>query len=39
MDVVEKNIQPLTDGAEGLKVLKILSAASKSITKNETVTI
>jgi len=39
MDVVEKDIQPLTDGDEGLRVLKILSAASKSITNNETVII
>jgi predicted dehydrogenase len=39
IDVVEKDIQPLTDGAEGLRVLKILSAASKSKTNNETVKI
>jgi UDP-2-acetamido-3-amino-2,3-dideoxy-glucuronate N-acetyltransferase len=39
MDVVEKDIQPLTDGDEGLRVLKILSAASKSKTNNETVKI
>jgi len=37
LDVVEKNIRPLTDGAEGLRVLKVLSAASHSQTKNETV--
>jgi predicted dehydrogenase len=37
LDVVEKDIQPLTDGAEGLKVLKVLSAASRSQIKNETV--
>jgi UDP-2-acetamido-3-amino-2,3-dideoxy-glucuronate N-acetyltransferase len=37
IDVVEKDIQPLTDGAEGLRVLKVLSAASRSRTKNETV--
>ena len=37
IDVVEKDIQPLTDGAEGLRVLKVLSAASRSKTKNETV--
>jgi predicted dehydrogenase len=37
IDVVEKDIQPLTDGAEGLRVLKVLSAASRSKTKNERV--
>jgi UDP-2-acetamido-3-amino-2,3-dideoxy-glucuronate N-acetyltransferase len=37
LDVVEKNIKPLTDGAEGLRVLKVLSAASRSKTKNERV--
>jgi UDP-2-acetamido-3-amino-2,3-dideoxy-glucuronate N-acetyltransferase len=37
IDVVEKDIQPLTDGAEGLRVLKVLSAASRSRVKNETV--
>jgi UDP-2-acetamido-3-amino-2,3-dideoxy-glucuronate N-acetyltransferase len=37
IDVVEKDIQPLTDGAEGLRVLKVLSAASHSQTKNERV--
>jgi predicted dehydrogenase len=37
IDVVEKDIQPLTDGAEGLRVLKVLSAASRSKTINETV--
>ena len=35
LDVVEKNIKPLTDGSEGLSVLKVLSAASLSQTKNE----
>jgi len=35
--VVEKNIKPLTDGAEGLSVLKVLSAASLSQIKNERV--
>jgi UDP-2-acetamido-3-amino-2,3-dideoxy-glucuronate N-acetyltransferase len=30
LDVVEKDIQPLTDGAEGLRVIKVLSAASRS---------
>jgi UDP-2-acetamido-3-amino-2,3-dideoxy-glucuronate N-acetyltransferase len=37
VDVLEKDIQPLTDGAEGLRVLKVLSAASRSQIKNETV--
>ncbi|CAN1593396.1 MviM Predicted dehydrogenases and related proteins [Candidatus Pelagibacterales bacterium] len=37
INVVEKDIQPLTDGAEGLRVLKVLSAASRSQIKNETV--
>ena len=37
IDVVEKDIQPLTDGAEGLRVLKVLSAASRSQVKNERV--
>jgi UDP-2-acetamido-3-amino-2,3-dideoxy-glucuronate N-acetyltransferase len=30
IDVLEKDIQPLTDGAEGLRVVKVLSAASQS---------
>ena len=37
LDVAEKDIQPLTDGAEGLRVIKVLSAASRSKTKNERV--
>jgi predicted dehydrogenase len=37
IDVVEKDIQPLTDGVEGLRVLKVLSAASRSQVKNERV--
>jgi len=37
IDVVEKDIQPLTDGVEGLRVLKVLSAASRSRIKNEIV--
>jgi UDP-2-acetamido-3-amino-2,3-dideoxy-glucuronate N-acetyltransferase len=37
LDVVEKDIRPLTDGAEGLRVLKVLSAASLSQIKNERV--
>jgi UDP-2-acetamido-3-amino-2,3-dideoxy-glucuronate N-acetyltransferase len=39
IDVVEKDIQPLTNGVEGLRVLKVLSAASESQIKNETVKI
>ena len=37
LDVVEKDIRPLTDGSEGLRVLKVLSAASRSQIKNEKV--
>jgi predicted dehydrogenase len=37
IDVVEKDIQPLTDVSEGLRVLKVLSAASRSQVKNERV--
>jgi UDP-2-acetamido-3-amino-2,3-dideoxy-glucuronate N-acetyltransferase len=37
LDVVEKDIKPLTDGAEGLRVLKVLSAASRSQVENERV--
>mgnify|MGYP006083840903 FL=1 len=37
IDVVEKNIKPMTDGVEGLRVVKVLSAASKSKTINEVV--
>jgi UDP-2-acetamido-3-amino-2,3-dideoxy-glucuronate N-acetyltransferase len=37
LDVVEKDIRPLTDGSEGLRVLKVLSAASRSQVKNERV--
>ena len=37
LDIVEKDIKPLTDGSEGLKVLKVLSAASRSQIKNERV--
>ncbi len=32
INVVKKNTQPLTDGAEGLKVIKVLTAASQSQT-------
>ncbi|MDC1143560.1 Gfo/Idh/MocA family oxidoreductase [Porticoccaceae bacterium] len=37
LDTVSGNVTPLTDGAEGLSVLKVLSAASLSERKNETV--
>lgn len=37
IDVVNKDINPITDGAEGLRVLKVLSAASESLNKKETV--
>jgi predicted dehydrogenase len=37
LDVVCGNIIPLTDGDEGLSVLKVLSAASLSESKNEAV--
>ena len=37
INVVEKDMHLLTDGAEGLRVLKVLTAASRSINKNETV--
>ena len=37
IDVVEKNIKPLTDGVEGLNVIKILSAASLSQNKKQAV--
>jgi len=37
IDVVEKNIKPMTDGDEGLRVVKVLSAASKSKTINDAV--
>ena len=37
LDVVEKDTRPLTDGSEGLRVLKVLSAASRSQIKNERV--
>lgn len=39
MDVVNKNIKPLTDGDEGLRVLRVLSAASKSQNENKVVKI
>jgi UDP-2-acetamido-3-amino-2,3-dideoxy-glucuronate N-acetyltransferase len=35
IDVVEKDIQPLTDGAEGLRVIKVLSATSQSQKKSK----
>ena len=37
INVVSENVVPLTDGDEGLSVLKVLSAASLSETKNEAV--
>lgn len=37
LNVVSGNIKPLTDGNEGLSVLKVLSAASLSETKSEVV--
>lgn len=37
LDVVSGNVKPLTDGNEGLSVLKVLSAASLSEIKNEAV--
>ena len=37
LDVVSGNVGPLTDGDEGLRVLKVLSAASLSESKNEEV--
>lgn len=37
LDTVSGKVKPLTDGAEGLRVLKVLSAASLSERRNETV--
>mgnify|MGYP001168304518 CR=1 FL=1 len=37
LDVIRENTAPLTDGDEGLSVLKVLSAASLSESKNEAV--
>jgi len=37
LDIVSGNVKPLTDGNEGLSVLKVLSAASLSESKNEAV--
>ena len=37
LDVVSGKVKPLTDGSEGLSVLKVLSAASLSESKNEAV--
>jgi predicted dehydrogenase len=39
IDVVEKNMKPITDGTEGLKVIKVLSAVRQSQEKNQTVKI
>jgi predicted dehydrogenase len=36
IDVVEKNMKPITDGAEGLRVIKVLSAARQLQKKNQT---
>jgi hypothetical protein len=33
--IIEKDIQPLTDGAEGLRVIKVLSATSQSQKKSK----
>ncbi len=37
LDVVDGKVLPFTDGAEGLKVLQVLSAAAQSEIKNQTV--
>ena len=37
LDIVSGKVKPLTDGDEGLRVLKVLSAASLSERRNETV--
>jgi len=37
LDIVSRNVMPLTDGDEGLRVLKVLSAASLSESKNQLV--
>ena len=39
IDVVNKKISPLTDGDEGLRVLKVLSAATLSQNKNHEVSL
>ena len=39
IDVVSGRVEPLTDGVEGLSVLKVLSAASLSQCKNEAVKV
>ena len=39
IDVVENDMQPLTNGDEGLRVVKVLSAASQSLIENKTVKI
>lgn len=39
INVVSKNAVPLTDGGEGLSVLKVLSAASLSASRNEAVKV
>lgn len=37
IDILEKNIKPLTNEVEGLQVLKVLSASTQSKVKNETI--
>ena len=39
IDVIEKNIEPITGGCEGLNVVKILMAASNSHKKNKAIKI
>ena len=39
LDVVSGKVSPLTDGREGLRVLKVLSAASLSESENEAVEV
>lgn len=39
IDVVEKNIQPLTNEIEGLRVLKVLTAATQSQVNNKVIKI
>ena len=37
IDVISKGVHPLTDGREGLNVLKVLSAASLSQIQNNAI--
>ena len=39
INVVDKNIKSLTDQHEGLKVLKVLTAAAQSQKENKTIKI